>query len=150
GGVGPVGRRSASFGWRTCVDIRGGSSELSVLTELRERFWSTLVLQLATQRMHPSHQLAALRWVGEVVSSPQRSQSRKEGVRALETGIVEALQAARQQKLPSDAERSFLIKLLVPLIDGPLLGDMDEVLRRCLGYYLEVENKGRGSTQFGG
>ena len=121
---------------------------MSRWSHLNEIFWSSLAVSLAWDPMTIDKREAALRWLGEVVAEPERGQHRRKIVRALEDGILQALETAREQGFTVEEFRGSVIRLFLPLLEGPLIEDMDDTLRRCLGYMLDLPEQGRVSKVF--
>lgn len=123
---------------------------MSHWSHLHELFWSSLAVHLAWDPITFDQRELALHWLGEVAAAPERGQQRQEIVRALEDGILQALEMAIERGFTVREFRGSLIRLLIPLLQGPLLEQMDDTLRRCLGHMLDLPQQGRVSKMLAG
>jgi hypothetical protein len=118
---------------------------MSQWTHWHELFWISLAVHLAWDPMTADQRGAALHWLAEAAAAPERGQQRQEIVHALEDGILQTLEVAKEHGFTVEEFRGSVIRLFLPLLEGPLLEQMGDTLRRCLGYMLALPQQGRVS-----
>lgn len=109
-------------------------------------FWTSLSTQLALATMPMERHIEALKWLGECAASPGRVQAREEIARALEDGVLRTLEFFTAH----DARdmRSIILRMLLPLVETPLVNDTDWTFRRLVGFVIELANSGGGVQNY--
>ncbi|MDI6872071.1 MAG: SIR2 family protein [Bacillota bacterium] len=117
-------------------------------SRFHEFFWQLLATNLAWRVPSTAQRRAALSWLAETAASPSRLEVRRRIVRSLEDATIDAFRIADRSEWSVEKARGSLVLLMLPLIQSPLVDDMDSTLRRALGVLLDLPGQARLRTVY--
>ncbi len=114
----------------------------------RDAFWTLLTMHLASDIPDALRRKGAFRWLEATLTSPDYAHWRGDVVRAIEDTVVMLLEKASVQGLNSDQLRHFILRMVLPLVQGPLINDIDPTLRRLVFFLIRMPDQWGATTVY--